>query len=182
MTCIAAIAANGVVWMGGDSQGTYENSNSIISLKTPKVFRIGPYLVGNCGTLLVGNSLLYHTELPDPPKTGLMRFLSHKVVPVFRKSLQERGNSYGFPGTTGILLGVLGKLFMIDANSQHYEVRESYHAIGTGEAVARGSLHTSACLCPKKSPKVRLKLALETAEKYNNSVRGPFVILRGAHV
>ena len=44
MTCIAVVRQDKTVYMAGDRGASTEDS--ILSLKAPKVFKIGPYLFG----------------------------------------------------------------------------------------------------------------------------------------
>ena len=53
-------------------------------------------------------------------------------------------------------------------------------AVGSGEAAARGSLHTTAA--GKLKPRERVLAALRAAEAVAPSVRGPFQILESGKV
>jgi hypothetical protein len=72
-----------------------------------------------------------------------------------------------------VLIGVAGNLYTMHGGD--YQIAKAacgYDAIGSGGMIALGSLHST----PKKSPVARIQLALEAAQEYMASVRGPFVV------
>ena len=178
MTCIIGILDKNKIYFGSDSQATYENNLGKIVLKSPKIFKVKNYLVGACGSPIMMNVLMHHVKWPDPPKTNIFNFVSEQIIPLVKDGLSRRGNIYGsLPPATQILIGVSSTLVTIDTNTQQYEVKELYHAIGGGSISALGSLHTSTKIDPGMDPKKRIKLALETSAKYNCGVSKPWKIL-----
>ena len=70
------------------------------------------------------------------------------------------------------LVGYKGRLFMIQDNYQVAESVDNFQSVGCGEEIARGAL----CVTSGMAPELRIKSALEAAERYSAGVRGPFVI------
>lgn len=177
MTCIIGMVSEGRVWMGADSRASYDKGNIHLSLKTPKLHKLGPYLLGSSGLPLMNDVAAYHLKLPEPPKRGLMRFISRKVVPALKEAIKERGNVYGGLPEGQILLGVRGQLFVFDTNTQHYQVRGDYHAIGEGAVPARAALYGMAAVGCNLKAKDRIRIALEAAEDNLTTVAHPWTIL-----
>ncbi len=71
-----------------------------------------------------------------------------------------------------ILMGYKGKLFTLYSNFEISEQTYGFASVGSGGDIALGSLYTSKKMHIKK----RIKLALESSEKFNITVRRPFII------
>jgi len=180
MTVIVGLVSEGVVWMGGDARATYEKGTACISLRTPKVHKLGPYLIGQCGIPLLTDIVAYHLKLPPPPPRGLMRFISRKLLPVLKEAIKERGGFMGgLPEGSQMMLGFRGQLFTIDQNTQHYQVRETFHAIGDGAMPARATLYGLRASGFRGLPKDHIRIALEASESVVTTVARPWTILHG---
>jgi len=176
VTCIVGIVHNGSVYMGGDASGVAEYN--IQNRRNPKVFQNGPFLIGYMGSFRMGQILQYKFKPPvQKDDEDDMYFMVTSVIDAIRKCFNENGFSSiknneeegGF-----FLIGYKGKLYEIQSDyhvAVHYE---PYTAIGSGDAIALGSLHSTEKL--NLSPYKRIKWALQAAERFNCSVRGPFVI------
>ena len=77
---------------------------------------------------------------------------------------QESGGTF--------LVGVVGRLFRVDCDYQVGETLCGYDAVGSGEGIACGSLHTSAAL--DMEPEARVTAALSAAAEHSAGVRPPF--------
>ena len=75
-----------------------------------------------------------------------------------------------------LLLGARGRLFCVFSDFAVCEPKEGYYAVGSGRDVALGALRTLAAngMFLRRSVNGNLQNALETAEYYVPSVRGPF--------
>jgi len=170
VTCIAAIASNGKVTMGADSAGV--NSDGHLQLrKDSKVFKNGEYLIGCAGSWRAMQAIRF----ADLPEKGAMPepALYHMVkdfLPALRKINLPEDKDFE------LLVGFRGRLFHVYNTSQVSEEIADYEACGSGAQVARGSLY-STDREPHVSPEVRIKLALQAAERFCSGVRGPFNIL-----
>lgn len=173
MTCIAGIEHRNQVWLAGDS-GIFW-SNAWVSAATPKIARVGHYLIGAAGDLRCLNLVQYVMKLPAPPKRGLEAFLARDFVPAVRKSLaDEPKDEAGNPLTDfELLVGVSGSLHVVSADGSVVRCRDGFFAIGSGAAPAMGVLYATR----KIQPRARLICALSAAEKYTPYVRAPFTVL-----
>ncbi len=123
MTCIVAIAQNGVVYMGSDHAASDDKTGWILSRKEPKVFKNGQYGIAFTDSFRMGQILQYMWTPPKytPTKTnsGLDKFMRTKFVDSVKVTFKDHG--YGSIGsaseedTGGIfIVGVCGRLFTID--------------------------------------------------------------------
>lgn len=183
MTCIAGVVHEGQVWMGADSAGVDHGWNLTVR-SDAKMFRSGEFLLGFTDSFRMGQLLQYSLTLPDTRLVGddIFRFMVTSFVNAVRDCLKaggyaekhddaERGGTF--------LAGFRGRLFRIDSDYQVGESADGYDAVGCGDAYAKGSLYTT-----RESaiafPKVRLKHALEAAERHSAGVRGPFTVISSA--
>lgn len=179
MTCIAGIAKDGKVYMGGDSAMTDEGAGIISRMHLPKVFIKGEYLVGYAGNARFGKILQHIFNYPKAPvsaKTSeqLDAFLNGVLITDFRRQAQEMSLEKEEREDFQVLIGLRGHLFEFDENWAVFEVGHNYNAIGSGGAVALGSLYTTETW--KDSAK-RIKIALEAASLYTPYVGEPIDIL-----
>lgn len=173
MTCIAGIAQNGKVWIGGDSAGV--NSYGHLQLRRDsKVFKNGEYLIGVSGSWRAMQELKF-CYLPDgPPRKDQRTF--QWMVEMFLPALREAVEKVPDAGDFEALVGLRGKLFHVYGTSQVSEETADFEACGSGAQVARGSLY-STDFEQFATPTSRITVALQAAERFCSGVRGPFNIL-----
>ena len=169
MTCIVGIARDDVVYIGGDRGASDENI--LIPLCRPKVKRCGDYLIGFAGSLGIGE-LAHHIDLP-PIGNNIEKTLRTSFVKALKNAIDEYGNaSHLEDNATDWLIGVHGRLFEI--SSQDWGVCEfAESSIGSGNAIALGSLHTTKNW---KDQEKRIKYSLEAAVDISPSCLGPIDI------
>jgi ATP-dependent protease HslVU (ClpYQ) peptidase subunit len=180
MTCIAAVAQGGRVWMGGDTAGVA--GWDVSTRRDEKVFRIGEAVVGFTTSFRMGQLLRYRLTLPPAPAgEELARYMATEFIDAVRDCFREGGwakkNAEQEEGGT-FLIGLRGRLFQVDSDYQVAEPADLYEAVGSGFAYAKGSLCTSA----GRRPAERVRLALEAAAKHCIGVRAPFTILRAGTI
>lgn len=184
MTCIAAIAQNGVVYMAADHAASDDKTGWIITRKDPKVFKVGQYGIAFTDSFRMGQILQYSWTPPkyNPTKTnsGLTKFMQTKFV----ESVKDAFRAYGYGSVSqagaedegGIfIIGVEGRIFTMEDDFHIGEAIINYMAEGSGAAHAMGSLHTTR---NQKNPKMRLKAAMEASAEFNMSVSAPFTYLQ----
>lgn len=177
MTCIAGVVAGGEAWIGGDSAGI--DGWSVTLRADEKVFVKSKMLIGFCGSFRLRDLIRYSFEIPKHArKVPVEEYMATTFVTALRKCLSEGGhtekkdNVEGFEGS--ILIAYRGRLFEIEGDFNVGEPRLPFHAIGSGDDVAFGSLFAT-----KKEPaKRRLTVALSAAVERNAGVRRPFTILQ----
>jgi len=192
MTCIVGIQHNGSVTIGGDSAGVAGLDLEVRA--DEKVFsKLDKYknewIFGFTSSFRMGQIIRYALELPDIGEVGvedeedINKFMVVSFVDSIRKCFEKRGwlrtksdREYG----GAFIVGVKGRLFVIEDDFQVAIPASGFTAVGCGEMQALGSLYTTKALGKPVNPKMRAQLALEAAEAYSGGVRGPFVIMRGA--
>ena len=187
MTCIVALIDGNKVYMGGDSAASDEKSGLIFQRTDPKVFKVGQYGIGFVDSFRMGQILQYSWTPPKYAPTkgnkNLDKFMRTKFVESIKEAYQEHG--YGRFGTSagedgdegGIIIIAVqntGRIFIMDVDYHIAEVDVAYLAEGSGQQVALGSLYSTSMV---KTPRKRVRMALEAAAKFNMTVRPPFTII-----
>jgi ATP-dependent protease HslVU (ClpYQ) peptidase subunit len=170
MTCIAALVDNDKIHMAADSEAS--DDASCITLATPKIAVNGDYIIGVSQSLRVLN-ILHNTALPPvPSRSNLYSFMCVEFVQSLAETLDN------FPGLatrekmeegTEIIVGTLGRLFLIASDYSIHESTHPYLAIGSGSLAAFGSLFSTEDL----SPKARVVTAVKASAEFTTGVRGP---------
>jgi ATP-dependent protease HslVU (ClpYQ) peptidase subunit len=184
MTCIVAIAQNGIVYMGSDHAASDDKTGWILARKEPKCFKVGQYAVAFTDSFRMGQILQYMWTPPKytPTKTnsGLDKFMRTKFIDSVKQAFKDNG--YGSIGssseedTGGIfIVGLEGRIFTIDEDFHVGENVVNYMAEGSGGQIALGALYATK---NQKNPKLRIKAALEAAAEYNMSVSAPFTYIQ----
>lgn len=174
MTCIVGLVDGGVVHMGADSAGV--GGWGLTPRVDPKVFRTGPYVIGFTTSYRMGQILRYHVDLPVPrPGVDLMR---HMVVD-FVGAVRDGFNAQGFAKHDSkqeqggqFLVGIHGRLFLIDSDYQVGESSAGFDTVGCGHAYALGAMGVT-----RGDPRRRVLRALRVAERFSAGVRGPFAYI-----
>ena len=172
MTCIVGIAKDGVVYMGGDRGAS--DTYTILPLCRPKIVQINNYLVGYAGTQGIGQ-IAHMIELPHIPNNkNITKTLRTTFIKSLKNAVEEYGNApLNEDNSTDWLIGVHGRLFEITSDDwQVSEFEES--AIGSGNNIALGSLHTSRSW---KDQEKRIRYSLQAAVDISPSCLGPIDIL-----
>ena len=183
MTCIVAIAQNGVVYMGADHAASDDKSGWILSRKDPKVFKVGQYGIAFTDSFRMGQILQYNWSPPKytPTKTnsGLDKFMRTKFVDSVKDAFRAQGFGSQVAGQEdegGIfLIGVCGRIFTMDEDFHIGENVLNFMAEGSGGAIALGALHATK---NQKNPQLRMKAALEAAAEFNMAVKAPFSYIK----
>ena len=175
MTAIAAAEHGNAVWMGGDS--AFSTDDAVWIQSESKVFRRGPVVFGTAGRARWETLLRYVVEVPPVKRdTDPHRWANVDLASAIRKAATQEGftNENGFVEFEGCeaMVGVLGKLFVIEFDLSAWRPLCGYHAIGSGGEHARVSLTETADR--KLQPKTRIKRALQQSADKTPFVRPPF--------
>jgi hypothetical protein len=172
MTCIAAVAHEGNVWMGADSAGVAGFALTV--RRDPKIYRVGEFLFGFTSSFRMGQLLGYQFT---PPTHHREWSAERYMATVFIDALRGTMKAGGFAGTERgaevageFLAGYRGRIFRIGCDYQVGENVESFDAVGCGADIALGALHSTR----DKAPRNRVILALQAAEAFSAGVRQPF--------
>jgi hypothetical protein len=187
MTCIVALIHENKVLLGGDAAASDDKSGLIFQRTDPKVFKVGQFGIGFVDSFRMGQILQYNWTPPVyKPTAGyrnLDKFIRTKFVESIKEAFQEQG--YGKFGTNapedgdegGIFLIAVqgaGRIFTMDSDFHIGEADVQYMAEGAGQELALGSLFSTGLI---KTPRKRVRMALDAAAKFNMSVRPPFTII-----
>lgn len=176
MTCIVGLEADGHVLIGGDSAGI--SGYSITIRADQKVFTRDQYAFGFTSSYRMGQILRYDADLPEPDHNhrDLDAFMVSWFVPAVRKALEEGGYTRTRDGREEggtFLVGIRGRLYCIDSDFQIGRSTDGYMAVGCGDDLALGSLHST----PHVPPRTRVKQALKAAAYHSAGVSGPFKVV-----
>ncbi len=176
MTCIAAVAHQGVVFMGADSAGLAGLSLSI--RKDPKIYRVGEFLFGFTSSFRMGQLLGYKFS---PPKHHSEWNSERYMATVFIDALRDTLKAGGYARTDNgaevsgeFLVGYRGRIFRVCSDYQVGENSEPFDSVGCGADLALGALFASS----DKTPVDRVFMALQAAEAFSAGVRRPFRVER----
>lgn len=198
MSCIAGVVEDdGTVYMGADALGSQDDDFVAIYSDMDKLFRkrlrillkdgqeipCADVLVGISGTARFAQLLRYCVDFGtwNMNKLDAKGLLIQQFIPLLIEKL--RGSDHLAKEQNGIvrgydfLVGFCGKLFYVDSVFAVHERADKYIAIGSGEYLALGSLHTTQ-LDPafaKNRSRTRIETALSAAAKFCSSVGEPFI-------
>jgi len=145
MTCIIAIKeSSGAVYLGGDRLAS--NSSMKQVYKLPKVFMVGDFYFGTCGSFYM-SQLLRHEW--DPPERPIDATDDSYIFRDVRKSLMRmfEDNHYGElkedtdnePNFGNFIMVYKGRIFEVQANMALLEV-DKIASIGSGLETALGAV------------------------------------------
>jgi ATP-dependent protease HslVU (ClpYQ) peptidase subunit len=186
MTCIVALINENKVLLGGDAAASDEKSGLIFQRTDPKVFKVGQYGIGFIDSFRMGQILQYNWNPPKYTPTAGFRNLDKFIRTKFVESVKDAFKEYGYgsfgasveDGDQGgifiIAVQGAGRIFTMDSDFHIAEADVQYMAEGAGQELALGSLFSTAQV---KTPRKRVRMALEAAAKFNMSVRPPFTII-----
>ncbi len=194
MTCIVAVAKDGVVYMGGDRFTTDGNWGKFID-GSPKIAAIPAFgrlefLVGCAGDGRCCDVILNMViREADVPSNSLLRWNDRDVefnvreilVEAIRLELAKKGalmkDDDGQDKGCTVLVGHVGRLFVIDPNFAVSVITEDHVAIGAAKEYAIGALYATYQSGNSCHPYNRITVSLESAQKYNITVSEPFDFL-----
>lgn len=178
MTCIVGLEYNKEVYLCGDRAAS---TIEVITVnRAPKVYKKYtkkkrvPVVIGWAGAFLFGNVLQYKYVPPDI-KPGMTpdEYMYHLLVKDLRKCMVD--NHYNPEDDPGYaMVGVGGKLFMLqeDFSVLHNEI--GYAAIGGGSSFAMGAMKALWKDDGSLDPKEFLTKAIDSSATFSPTVRGPF--------
>lgn len=177
MTCIVAVQKNGKVYMGGDSGGVDADGLWIEVRDDEKVFKNGPFLMGFAGSFRARDLARYSFK-PIPQAKGQSdhEYLVTTFVTGLQKCLLAGGMEHKdnlLDPDSVFLLGYKGQLYKVESDFQIGRLAAGFAAVGCADMAALGALDAM----PTKPPALRVRHALETAERLSAGVCGPFHVL-----
>lgn len=179
MTLVLGITTPRGVLLAADTAGTGWTQHTTTH---PKIAAHGPIGIGYAGSFRMGQVLRYCIDwdaaalarnTADPHEWAV-----RCIVPAIRKTLATEGIVHTKEATDRahgqIMLALDGRAFTVQSDFSVLEAPEHYVAIGSGGEVALGALHGSTQARSWAAARKLALKALEAAEHYIPSVRGPF--------
>lgn len=178
MTCVVAVTDGTTVTMGGDS--CFSDDTTHGTIKHPKVFRVGEFVIGASGSLRVMQTIRYSFEPPPPPARNVDRYMSTEFVAALRDALRAAGtlkikNGVEESPESDLLVGLRGRIYLVQEDFQATRCQGDYLAIGSGDLVALGALEVT----KDWEARDRVHAALKASAKHCTGVSGPFRYVSG---
>lgn len=143
MTTILAVQTPQGAYLGADSQISDE-SKRYFSSSTPKITKVGKWLIAGAGDVFPAELIAYHWKPPAYDQTPLIRFMGAKVVPSIAKLFKEHnydhlkdGNSFSF------LFVFKGQIFEFAEDLSVIQTDGGIYGIGSGSAYGVGYLEAT---------------------------------------
>ncbi len=176
MTCIVGLIDNGTVYMGGDSAAS--NSNLLLTVTNPKVFKNGPFLIGYTTSFRMGQLLQY--KFIPPAKKENQTDISYMVtdfIDAIKKcfinnDFGKKEDNLSILGGS-FLVGYNGKLYIIEDDFCVLLQKNNFSSVGAGYLTALGSLYSTEGM----NPLDRIKIALNASNAFVPSVSPPYMII-----
>jgi len=174
MTCIAALKANGKVYMAGDRGASTDDT--MMHLSKPKVKVIGPYVIGYAGTM-DGERLHYNFDPPKPhPDENIDEFMHTKFLRYLKEFYEDWWVDTSKDSELSLLISIQDKLYEHSASDMSMsEFSSSFISIGSGSSFAMGYL--SGIVSTKMLPEKMVEGAVKTAIKFSPTCSGTIDIL-----
>jgi ATP-dependent protease HslVU (ClpYQ) peptidase subunit len=179
LTCIVGLVEDGTVYLGGDSAVSTAHGKLIKA--QPKVYKRGDFVIGGAGSSIIIQAMSHITTLPpcyenqDP-----LEYIINTFMPCFRSAVREVGQMAVENGIESMenyfLIGFKGHLFRIGSKFDVLESIDDMMSIGSGAYHALGALYVIDKLNIDIDPEDKIKIALESAAKYDEYVSEPFTI------
>ena len=162
MTVIVGIRDNGKVYMGSDRSAS--DGDTILQMTTPKIFRVGNFLIGYSGSQGLG-VMSKHLRCWNTEPEDIERFLRVDFVKEFKGLREEIGGSDDDHASWLIAYNT----YLYEVDTESFSVFPfDYTAIGSGSAVALGSLYST----PEQSPMHRVHKAVNAAIEHTPTCCG----------
>jgi ATP-dependent protease HslVU (ClpYQ) peptidase subunit len=172
MTCIAVVKHEGKVYMAGDRGAS--DDNTILALDAPKVWKIGPYLIGYAGAM-DGERIRYNFKPTAPNLKDTDKFMQTKFVKELREFYNEFWVDTSKDGDLGLIVAIRGEIYEHssgDMSLSKYTL--PYLAMGSGAEYAYGVLYATD---KQKNARNRVLQAVNAAIKFSPSCMGPVDIV-----
>ncbi len=187
MTCVVGIVRENDVMIGADSAGT-SGDWTLVTRADPKVFTIheGKFVIGFTTSYRMGQLLRFGLTPPDHPDgMDAYEYMVRHFIPAVRQCFKDGGYAIKDKEQESagqFLVGYEGRLFSIDSDYQVGESAEQFDAYGCGQAAALGAVIGQLLASAERDYERIVRYALQTAERFNGGVRGPFRIETGGAI
>lgn len=173
MTCIVGLKANNKVYIAGERGAS--NDDSILHINKPKIYKIGPYVIGFAGTM-EGQRLLYSFDPPRPHEDDdLDAFMHTTFLKYLRDFYDEWWVDTSKDAELSMVIGIKDRLYEHHSTDMSLnEYSTGYISIGSGSPFAMGYLFAESA---KANPEKVVEGAVKAAIKFSPSCSGMIDIL-----
>ena len=156
------------IYMAGDRGAS--DDNTILALTSPKVWKLGPYLLGYAGAL-DGERIRYNFNPYVPDIKDTDKFMQTKFIKQLRNFYNDWWVDTSKEGDLGLIICIKGQIYehnAIDMSLSKYNL--DYLAMGSGAEYAYGYLNATE---KSKDARKRVVGAVNSAIKFSPSCMGP---------
>ena len=176
MTTLIAFQGPNFAILGADSQIT-DGDKRIISPSTPKIIKLGKYLLAVRGDCRPGDVLTYNWKPPAYDGTDPVKFVGKKIVPSIIKAFKANGYEFDKDDASfGFLIAFAGNVFEIGDSLDISQSEDGLYSIGSGSAYALGALAGLVPFDDLNKANTAIQAALSIAAKYDINTAPPFQI------
>lgn len=177
MTTLIAFQGPDFAILGADSQVT-DGDKRIISPSTPKIIKLGKYLLAVSGDCRPGDVLTYNWKPPAYDGTDPVKFMGKKIIPSIIAAFKVQGFDYTKEATSySYLLAFAGNVFEIGDDLSITQSIDGLYGVGSGSAYALGALAGQLPNLAKADwAQEQILEALTIAAKYDINTSKPFQI------
>ena len=170
MTCIAVVRdeINNKIYMAGDRGAS--DDGTILALSSPKVWKLGPYLIGYAGSM-DGERIRYNFNPYVPDIKDTDKFMQTKFVKQLRAFYNDFWVDTSKEGDLGLIICIRGNIYehsSADMSLSKYTV--PYLAMGSGAEYAYGYMNATE---KARDARKRVVGAVNAAIKFSPSCMGP---------
>lgn len=176
MTTIIAYQGADFAILGADSQIT-DGDRRILSPSTPKIVKVGKYLLAVRGDARPGDVLMYAWKPPLYDGTDPVKFMGKKIIPSIIAAFKANAYDFDKEGAMfGFILAFAGNVFEIGSDMSISQNIDGLYAIGSGGDYALGSMCIQMPFDDVNEASIAIQAALIISAKYDINTAGPFQI------
>lgn len=177
MTSIAGFQGVDFAILGADSQVT-DGDKRISSPSTPKIVKLGKYLLAVSGDCRPGDILTYNWKPPLYDRSNPVKFMGGKVIPSIIEAFKAQGYDWTKEGVSySYLFAFAGNIFEIGDDLSLTQSADGLYGVGSGSPYALGYLAGELPNLTKLEwAQGEIGVALEIAAKYDINTSAPFQI------
>lgn len=168
MTCIAVVRQDNKIFMAGDRGAS--DDDTILTLSSPKVWKLGPYLIGYAGTL-DGERIRYNFNPYVPDIKDTDKFMQTKFIKQLRQFYNDWWVDTSKDADLGLIICVRGQIYehnAVDMSLTKYT--GDFLAMGSGAQYAYGHLDATQKITDARK---RVVGAVNSAIKFSPTCAGP---------
>jgi hypothetical protein len=128
MTCIVGVIEKEKVWLGGDS--AISNSQVVTILKSTKVFKKGPFIIGCEGSFRMLQLLKYDLVIPKLTNKDIEKYLCTEFAENIKNLVKDKLSDHEGSKFGSFLIGYKNRLFEFDEDLQVIETLNGVNSIG----------------------------------------------------